>query len=96
MHCVYLRGAVNTQGFVWKFSCTIYTFSFIHSFVHSYVVETFTHLFVAGSVLPCVLVILAAGSAPQEPMPEIVFLSPFASVGLREFIGEQDPLKAEP
>ena len=31
MHCV--SGAVNTQGFVWKFVCAIYTFSFIHSFV---------------------------------------------------------------
>ena len=29
MHCV--AGTVNTQGFVWKFLCTIYKFSLIHS-----------------------------------------------------------------
>ena len=31
--CVY--GAVNTQGFVWKFLCAINKFSFIHSKVRA-------------------------------------------------------------
>ena len=31
-----VSGAVNTQGFMWKFLCAIYTFLFIHSFIHSY------------------------------------------------------------
>ena len=52
MHCVYLRDAVNTQGFVWKFLCAIYTFSFIHSCV----VETlFIHLFVSDKALSCLV-----------------------------------------
>ena len=30
-----VSGAVNTQGFMWKFLCAIYTFLFIHSFIHT-------------------------------------------------------------
>ena len=29
--CIVLSGAVNTLGFVWKFLCAIYNFSFVHS-----------------------------------------------------------------
>ena len=32
MYALCVSGAVNTQGFVWKFSCAIYKFSFIHSY----------------------------------------------------------------
>ena len=33
MYALCVSGAVNTQGFVWKFFlCAIYKFSFIHSF----------------------------------------------------------------
>ena len=34
MHCVALYGAVNSQGFVWKFLCAIYKVPFIHSFIY--------------------------------------------------------------
>ena len=37
MYALCVSGAVNTQGFVWKFLCAIYEFSFIHSF------HTITH-----------------------------------------------------
>ena len=30
---VFQTGTVNMQGFVWKFLCAIYKFSFIHSFI---------------------------------------------------------------
>ena len=33
MYALCVFGAVNTQGFVWKFLCAIYKFSFIHSFI---------------------------------------------------------------
>ena len=37
MYALCVSGAVNTQGFVWKFFlCAIYKFSFIHSFTESY------------------------------------------------------------
>ena len=32
MYALCVSGAVNTQGFVWKFLCAICTFSFIHSY----------------------------------------------------------------
>ena len=38
MYALCVSGAVNTQGFVWKFFlCAIYKFSFIHSFIHFHV-----------------------------------------------------------
>ena len=40
-----VSGAVNTQGFSWKFVSAIYTFSFIHSFIHPSI-----HLFVQSSL----------------------------------------------
>ena len=33
MYALCVSGAVNTQGFVWKFFMAIYKFSFIHSFI---------------------------------------------------------------
>ena len=35
MHCVSLHGAVNTQGFVWKFFYALYVH--FHSFIHSFI-----------------------------------------------------------
>jgi len=31
MYALCVSGAVNAQGFMWKFLCTIYKFSFMHS-----------------------------------------------------------------
>ena len=37
MYALCVSAAVNTQGFVWRILCAIYTFSFIHSFIHSFI-----------------------------------------------------------
>ena len=35
MYELRVSGAVKTQGFVWSFSCAIYTFSFIYSSIRN-------------------------------------------------------------
>lgn len=34
MYTLYVSGAMNMQGYVWKFLCVTYKFSFIRSFKH--------------------------------------------------------------
>ena len=42
MHCVYLHGAVNMQGFVWMFFFNVpHVYIFIHSFIHTCTVGTY-------------------------------------------------------
>ena len=36
---VFQTGTVNMQGFVWKFLCTTYTFSLVHSFIEIIIAE---------------------------------------------------------
>ena len=39
MYAPCVSGSVNTQGFVWRFLCAIYKFSFIYSRGQKYIAE---------------------------------------------------------